>query len=87
MGVKAVIDRFEGSLAVLLVDEKPVNVSRRVLPEGAKEGDWLDVVFEGERLLSAKVDADEMERMKARIAKKLALLRKEIGRASCRERV
>ena len=75
MDVKAVIDRFEGSLAVLLVDEKPVNVSRSVLPEGVKEGDWLDVVFEGEHLMSAKVDADETEKMKERIAEKLARLR------------
>ena len=75
MDVKAVIDRFEGSLAVLLVDEKPINVSRSVLPEGVKEGDWLDVVFEGEHMLSAKVDADETERMKTRIAEKLARLR------------
>ena len=78
MDIKAVIDRFEGNLAVLLVDEKPVNVSRSILPEGVKEGDWLDVVFEGEHMLSAKVDADETERMKTRIAEKLARLRNEM---------
>ena len=75
MGAKAVIDRFEGNLAVLLVDEKPVNVLRKFLPEGVREGDWLEVVFEGEHLLSAKVDVDETEKMKERIADKLARLR------------
>ena len=72
---KAVIDRFEGNLAVLLVEEKPRNVLRTLLPKGVKEGDWLEVEFEGERLVSAKVDAEEKERMKQRIEDKLARLR------------
>jgi hypothetical protein len=72
---KAVIDRFEGNLAVLLMDEKPKNVLRTLLPKGVKEGDWLEVEFEGERLVSAKVDAEEKERMKQRIEDKLARLR------------
>ena len=72
---KAVIDRFEGKQAVLVVGEKPRNVLRSELPVGVKEGDWLEVEFDGVRLISAKVDADETTRMKARIAEKLARLR------------
>lgn len=72
---KVAIDRFEGMQAVLLVDEKPLNVLRSLLPEGVKEGDWLEVEFDGERLVSAKVDAEEKERMRIRIAEKLARLR------------
>jgi hypothetical protein len=76
---KAAIDRFEGKLAVLLVDEKPQNVLRSLLPEGVKEGDWLEVEFDGERLVSAKLDAEEKERMRKRIEEKLARLRKGKG--------
>ena len=35
----------------------------------------LEVEFDGERLVSAKVDADETARMKARIEEKLERLR------------
>jgi hypothetical protein len=73
---KAAIDRFEGKQAVLLVGEKPLNVLRSALPEGVKEGDWLEVEFEGERLVRAKLDADETARMKKRIEEKLERLRK-----------
>lgn len=40
----AVIDRFEGSFAVLLVgeDEIPVNWPSQFLPVGVREGDYLD---------------------------------------------
>ncbi len=73
---KAVIDRFEGKQAVLLVDERPLVVLRSAIPEEAKEGDWLEVEIEGETLVRAKVDANETKRIKARIEEKLALLRK-----------
>ena len=73
---KAAIDRFEGKQAVLLVGEKPLNVLRSALPVGVKEGDWLEVEFEGERLVHAKLDADETARMKKRIEEKLERLRK-----------
>ena len=44
--MKAVIDRVEGKLAVLLVGEDgrtKVNMPLILLPEGCKEGDVLDV--------------------------------------------
>lgn len=72
---KAAIDRFEGKFAILLVDEKPSNVLKSLLPEGVKEGDWLEVEFDGDRFVRAKIDPEEKERMKKRVEEKLARLR------------
>jgi hypothetical protein len=41
--MKAVIDRIEGKLAVLLMGSAKVNMPVILLPEGCKEGDVLDV--------------------------------------------
>lgn len=75
---KAVIDRFEESQAVLLVgeQERKLIVSRKDLPRGAKEGSWLKIELEGERLLSAMIDEDETVRAKQRIADKLERLKR-----------
>ncbi len=75
---KAVIDRFENGFAVLLVGEtnRRVNVPRKRLPKGVKEGIWLKVEFEGEEMLSAEIDAEETELAKKRIAEKLERLRR-----------
>jgi hypothetical protein len=45
--MKAVIDRIEGDLAVLLVGERQemLNVPLYMLPEGATEGSWLIIRF------------------------------------------
>ncbi|NLM46004.1 MAG: DUF3006 domain-containing protein [Firmicutes bacterium] len=46
--MKAVIDRFEGEYAVLLFgeDETKVDIPKKLLPPGAREGSWLNVSFE-----------------------------------------
>jgi hypothetical protein len=77
---KAVIDRFEGKWAVLLLgdDEKPVSVPKKSLPRRVQAGQWLNVQLagqEGDEVVSAKVDPEETARMKKRIMDKLALLR------------
>jgi hypothetical protein len=77
---KAVIDRFEGRWAVLLLgdDERPVSVARKSLPKRVKAGQWLNVQLggqQGEEVVSAQVDPEETARMRKRIADKLALLR------------
>ncbi len=48
MQMKAVIDRFEGNVAVLLVGDKEekVDFPKTLLPKGSKEGSWLKVVIE-----------------------------------------
>lgn len=45
--MKAVIDRIEGNLAVLLVGERetPLNVPLLFLPQNVKEGTWLHLEF------------------------------------------
>lgn len=72
---KAVIDRFEEDKAVLLINEKPVVVLRSAIPEEVMEGAWLEVEFEGDRLISAKMDAGETQETTTRIQEKLAKLR------------
>ena len=47
--MQAVIDRFEGDLAVLLLGEdeqEELNVAQEFLPSEAKEGDYLKLKFE-----------------------------------------
>ena len=46
--MKAVIDRFENEYAIILLgdDEIRVDFPRQLLPKGAKEGSWLNVIFE-----------------------------------------
>jgi hypothetical protein len=46
--MKAVVDRIEGELAVLLLGDKEVklDVALAELPSGTKEGSWLKVKFE-----------------------------------------
>ncbi len=45
--MKAVIDRFEGDYAIVLFgdDEIKVDLPSKLLPEGSKEGSWLQVDF------------------------------------------
>ncbi len=76
---KAVVDRFEGSIAVLLIGEdgsRRLNVPRKQLPKGTREGTWLKVELEDDTLRSAEIDREETERAKQRIAEKLERLRR-----------
>ncbi len=73
--IKANVDRFEGNQAVLFINERTISVLRNLLPKGVSEGDWLEVEFDGERFVRAKIDAKEKEKMKKRIKEKLAKLR------------
>lgn len=81
--MKAVVDRFEASLAVLLVgeDETTLVVPRSSLPKGAKQGSWLQVDIQDGRLLHAKLDDAETDKMKRGIAEKLERLRRGQHRA------
>lgn len=76
---KAVIDRFEGDWAVLLVGDrqKKLPVPRARLPRGAREGHWLKVDLDDEgKLQRAAIDAEETARARQRIAEKLDRLRR-----------
>jgi len=74
----AVIDRFEGATAVLLVgDERRVlNVLRDALPTGAREGMWLNITLEGGMVTQALLDENATERARQRIQEKLDRLRR-----------
>jgi hypothetical protein len=76
--MKAVIDRFEGNLAVLLLDEgqEQLIIPRKSLPRGVKEGHWLQVEIENGEVRSAAIDQEETAKAKQRIEQKLARLRR-----------
>jgi hypothetical protein len=76
--MQAVIDRFEGDQAVLLLNDgqDQLIAPLKVLPHGAKEGDWLQIEIKNGEVVSAVIDEEETSRAKQRIAKKLAKLRK-----------
>ena len=46
--MKAIVDRLEGNVAVVLFGDKEVriDISLDELPEGSKEGTWLKLNFE-----------------------------------------
>ena len=66
--MKAVIDRFEGDRAVLLLGDEgqPLNVPRQVLPGKAREGTWLTLdIIDGEPR-NIKLDEQETESVRER---------------------
>ena len=77
MKTKAMIDRFEGASAVLLVGEEQdrLVVNKNILPKGAKEGDWLQVDVQDDRVFSAIADPEGTADAKKRILDKLGILR------------
>lgn len=76
--MKAVIDRFEGDLAVLILadDDQRLNVPSKLLPQKAKEGSWLQLDLVGGQPRNITLDEKETEAARQRIADKLARLRK-----------
>ncbi|MBI4336506.1 MAG: DUF3006 domain-containing protein [Chloroflexi bacterium] len=70
---RAVIDRVEGALAVLLVGsaEEELTVPLAVLPFGAAPGDWLKVRLEGGKFQEAQLDLSETQQRRRRIRSKL----------------
>ena len=74
--IKAVIDRFEGAFAVISIgdDNRRLDVPRKILPKGSKEGSWLQVKLDGDNLVHVELDPEETARARERIAEKLARL-------------
>jgi hypothetical protein len=87
MTEKAVIDRFEEDLAVILVgeEEEQFTLPREALPEGAQEGSWLQIERREETIVVLSLDEDETERVRSRIAEKMARLRRGDHRSVHRE--
>jgi hypothetical protein len=76
--MKAVIDRFEGRFAVLIVgeDEQRMNVPKKLLPRQSREGDWLQVEIQNGEIIGAVMDQEETASAEQRITEKLARLRR-----------
>lgn len=74
----AVVDRFEGDLAVLLLDQGrgQIDVPRAALPPGVREGTWLSVTWRDGTIDHIAIDEAATEAARARIADKLARLRR-----------
>ena len=64
-----IIDRFEGSLAVLETDDGMINVERSLLPENAAEGDVL--VYDGSWTVDTAATEQRRERTKNRLKRLL----------------
>ena len=77
MIIKAVVDRFEGNKAVILVGDgsEQLVVNRAKLPAGVREGSWLRADIADDVLLSAELDEEETDNARARIRSKLDTLR------------
>lgn len=58
--MKVIIDRFEGDYAVVeLPDRSTIDMSKKLIPQGAKEGDVLKI----------EIDKDETAKRRERIQK------------------
>jgi len=78
MKERAVIDRFEADKGVLLLRDgmKQAVVPRTSLPPLAKEGDCLQVEFDGTNLVAATLDSEETLQARKRVEDKRARLRR-----------
>jgi hypothetical protein len=57
--MQVIIDRFEGDFAVVeLANKETVNMPRVLLPEGAKEGDIIDIVLNQQGTLERKTQME-----------------------------
>ena len=76
--MKVVIDRFEGDLAVLILEgsQERLNVARELLPKKSREGSWLQVEMEDGEVRKAVIDEEQTARAKKRIEEKLERLRR-----------
>ncbi len=67
--MKAVIDRFEGEYAIVLVGdaESKLDIPRELLPKSIKEGSWLNVSFQ--------LDPDGENKQREKVSKLLDKLK------------
>lgn len=74
----AVIDRFEDTVAVLLVgvEQQVVDVPRDQLPAGAQPGQWVRLVWDGATIQQITLDPDATAAAHQRIQDKLTRLRR-----------
>lgn len=83
----AVVDRIVDDVhAVLLVGAEELEriVPVDELPPGTREGTWLRVVFDGDELVSAVIDAEGTGEVGRRVASKMDALRRRGRRPDAR---
>jgi len=75
---QAVADRVESELAVLYFEgeAQPVNVPLVDLPDGVKEGDYLQIEMRDGKVVQAEIDLDAKAEAEQRIQAKLERLRR-----------
>lgn len=75
---QAVIDRIEDGIAVILLGEaeRQVNVPRKQLPKGAREGHWLKVEMAGDQIMRIELDREATETARKLIEEKFERLRR-----------
>lgn len=74
---QAVVDRFEGEIAVLYLEgDLRMDAPRSCLPSGLREGHYLTLVLDGEQIVSAEIDEAGTETARHRIQEKLNRLRR-----------
>ncbi|MBZ0320253.1 MAG: DUF3006 domain-containing protein [Anaerolineae bacterium] len=74
--MKAVVDRFEGEWAVLLIEGQPINVRRELLPAGVGEGHQLEVMVEEGQVVMVMVDEVQTKTAWQNIWEKIERLRR-----------
>ena len=69
---KAVLDRFEGTYAVLLVgkNKRLLNVPEQLVPRRAKVGALLKVIYDGHELLKIEMDTEADKKSSGLLARK-----------------
>lgn len=78
---KAVVDRIIGDKAVLLIGEKEEErvVPLSALPQGAKEGSWLQLKTQDYLFESFELDRETTDRQADQINNRLERIRKRMG--------
>lgn len=75
--MKAYIDRFEGNLAVIIIEESKQQFTKPIeqLPEGATPGIWLRVTLKSEDMIEIEIDQDKTNLAKNSVNHLMAQLR------------
>ena len=75
---RGVIDRIEGeeTAVITIIDEdKMINLPFFLLPDGAKEGDWLDLEYLNDEIINIKINKEETDKALIRIKEKFERLK------------
>jgi hypothetical protein len=72
----AVVDRFEGKYAVVLIGDVSIQVLRTALPKSVREGDHLQIELDGETVTRVERDEQATQEARQRIQDKLDRLRR-----------